>query len=121
MTLVLFGAVGLACSDILAVEDVVGIWDTTSINGDAVPGIVEIDTLSFDVEYWRWTFEPGGECTTATRIDSVDDTRGCAYQVFSQSKLVLINFGFAAAEGVVNGDRMAVTDSSGNVFQLQKQ
>ena len=120
-SLLVSGVVGAACTDVLAVDDVVGVWESTSINGDAVPGNVVIDGLRYDVEFWRWTFASGGLCSTTSRIESVEDTRGCEYTVFSQSKRVSIDFGFAAVEGVVDGSRMTVTDGVGNVFLLGKQ
>ncbi len=115
------GIVGTACSDVLAVEDVVGVWNATSINGDPVPGEVVFDGLIYDVQYWRWTFNNGGLCSSTSQIEMTEDTRGCEYVVSSQSKRVSIDFGFAAVEGVVEGDRMTITDEGGNVFQLRKQ
>jgi len=119
--LLLGGMVGTACSDVLAVEDVVGVWNATSINGDPVPGEVVFDGLIYDVQYWRWTFNNGGLCSSTSQIEMAEDTRGCEYVVYSQSKRVSIDFGFTAVEAVVDGDRMTVTDEGGNVFLLRKQ
>lgn len=119
--LLLGSIIGTACSDVLAVEDVVGVWETTSINGDPVPGNVVIDGLIYDVQYWRWTFDNGGLCSTTSLIETVTDTRACEYSVSPQSKRVTIDFGFATVGGVVDGDRMTVTDQVGNVFLLRSQ
>jgi hypothetical protein len=122
MALLLFGGmVGTACSDVLAIEEVVGVWETTSINGDAVPGTVVIDGLSYDVQFWRWTFNNGGICSTTSRIEMNEETQACEYSVASQQKIVVMDFGFATLQGVVDDDRMTITYSGDNVFVLRRQ
>jgi len=111
-----------ACSDPLGIDDVIGIWNTTSIGGYSVPGTVVYEGISHDTEYVRWVLYDGGQCTLTQRIAGVTDTYDeCDYSVSLEQKTVTIIFQFQAWDGSLDGGSMTLTDPKDTVWILHKQ
>jgi hypothetical protein len=122
---VLLGGLAAAgCSDAFGVDDVLGVWESTSINGYDVPGTVTMNSSDFDVEYYRITFQDGGECAWAARIDGETYGELCEYTVNANQETIRIEEWQDSdgwyAQGPVDGDRMTVTFESGEVMVLEK-
>ena len=116
LVLGVFGLImGTGCSDPLGIDDIVGTWDTMSINGYSVPGTVIVEDREFDVRYIRWTFDHGGACTVVAQIDGdVDTFDGCQYTVDLEQATIDIDLGdeFTELLGSIDGDRMTLTNES---------
>jgi hypothetical protein len=93
--------------DVFGLDDVIGQWETTSINGDAVPGMVVVAGDDYFVEYYRWTFVSAGQCSAEARVDgesfSLDN---CDYSVDITQQTITGNSDGLDFAGTVNGDRM---------------
>ena len=112
-----------ACGDAFGIDDVLGMWETTSINGDPVPGIVVVEGESFDVQYYRWTFVDGGQCSVAADVDGeVESMDDCDYTVnIEQETIAITFFDIDFFQGSINGDRMTLTDDEGVILVLRRQ
>jgi len=108
----IFTATG--CGDALGIDDIIGTWDTTSINDYSVPGTVVVEDQEFDVQYTRWTFDDGGGCTVVAQIDgAVDIFDGCNYTVNLAQQTIDIDLDeFTEVRGSIDGDRMTLTNES---------
>jgi hypothetical protein len=122
------GALGIftatACSDPFGMEDVLGTWYTTSINGESVPGTVVYvgampDSL-LDIQYDRWTFthhehapRDRGECSRLWEIGDGPTSWGdCVWVVNSETKGITIHLpGWSVLEGAIDGDTMTLTEA----------
>lgn len=111
-----------ACGDPFGAEDVLGIWNTQSINGYAVPGTVIYQGSPFDTEYVRWAFYDGGRCTLTQLVDGVIATYDqCEYTVDLERGSVAITLLFEPWDGSVDGSRMTVLDPQGVAWVLRAQ
>jgi len=120
------GALGLVvasgCSDTFGVEDVVGIWNTESIGGYAVPGTVVYDGTSHDTQYVRWVFYDGEQCTLTQQVDGATQTFDeCDYTLDVAEKTMTIVFQFQVWAGTVHGRAMTLTDPRDVVWGLRAQ
>jgi hypothetical protein len=120
------GALGIvaasACGDPLRVEDVLGVWNTQSIGGHAVPGTVVYDGAGYDTEYVRWAFYDGGLCTLTQLVDGVTATYDdCEYTVTVQDEAITVVFQSDTWDGTVAGDRMTLTDPQAVTWLLGRQ
>jgi hypothetical protein len=111
-----------ACGDALGLEDVLGVWNTQSINGYAVPGDVVYLGATYDTEYVRWTFYEGGLCTLTQLVDGVTATYDeCEYSVDVAGKAITIVFLGQVWDGDVDRNTMTVTDPQDIVWILRPQ
>lgn len=120
------GALGLvgapACTDALGLEDVLGVWNTRSINGYAVPGDVVYEGSTYATEYVRWALYDGGFCTLTQLVDGVTATfDDCEYTVDLERRTIVIVFQSAPWDGEVAGDSMTLTDPQDVVWVLGAQ
>jgi hypothetical protein len=113
------GALGVlsttGCGDPVGIDDVIGTWDTVSVNGYSVPGLVVVQDREFEVQYIQWTFENGGACTVVAQIDGeVDAFDGCSYTVDLEQATIDIDLDdeFTEVRGSIDGDRMTLTNQS---------
>jgi len=118
------GVLGLAaapaCGDAFGIEDVLGIWNTQSINGYAVPGAVVYEGVTHDTQYVRWAFYEGGQCTLTQQVDGITDTYDeCTVHVEQES--ITIVFLSQVWDGSVEGNRMTLTDPQDVVWVLHAQ
>lgn len=119
------GALGFvaapACGDAFGVDDVLGIWNTASIGGHAVPGTVLYEGIDYDTQYVRWAFYDGGLCTLTQQVDGATTTYDeCHYSVGAGQKTVAITFLFEVWDGTVDGSGMALTDPQDVVWMLRR-
>ena len=111
-----------ACSDPFGIEDMLGIWNTTSINGHSVPGTVIYKGDSHDTQYVRWVFYDGGQCTLTQQVDGVTETYDdCDYTVNLEQETIAISFLFETWDGSLDGSSMMLTDPLDIVWILRKQ
>ncbi|NIM48523.1 MAG: hypothetical protein GTO22_04575 [Gemmatimonadales bacterium] len=111
-----------ACSDAFGIDDVLGIWNTQSINGYSVPGTVVYEGDSYDTQYVDWAFYDGGRCTLTQRVDGVTDTYDeCDYTVNLEQETVSIVLLSEMWDGSVEEDSMTLTDPQDVVWILRKQ
>lgn len=120
------GVVGFAaapaCSDTFGVDNVLGIWNTISINGHAVPGTVIYEGDSYDAQYVRWAFYDGGLCTLTQQVDGITATYDeCDYTVNVERETITVTFLFETWDGSVDGDGMTLTDPQDIAWVLRKQ
>ena len=120
------GVLGLvaasACSDAFGVEDILGVWNTQSINGYSVPGTVVYEGDTYDTQYVRWTFYDGGQCTLTQRVDGVTATYDeCVYTVNVEQATIAIVLLSEVWDGSVEGNRMTLTDPQDVVWVLHAQ
>lgn len=114
--------VGPACRDAFGVDDVLGVWNTQSINGYAVPGTVLYEGVTYDTQYVRWTFYDGGHCTLTQQVDGVTATYDeCTYTVTSEHRAIAIVFLDEAWDGRVGGNGMTLTDPQNVEWVLRAQ
>ena len=122
LVLGILGFVAVGCSDPVGVEDIIGIWNTTSINGYSVPGTVEYEGVNHDAEYARWVFYEGGQCTLTQHVDGSTETFDeCEYTVDLTSETISVILLFEAWNGNLSRDRLTVTDPQDVVWLLVKQ
>jgi hypothetical protein len=110
--------------DVFGLDDVIGEWETRSINGQAVPGVVTVGGgIDVDVGYEHWTFLNGGDCTIEGEYDGTVDTveqDDCQYTVdISQQTIAGSIFG-TDFDGTINGDRMDI-DFLGEDWVLRRR
>ena len=119
----MLGLVGApACTDGFGLEDVLGVWNTQSIDGYAVPGDVVYGGGTYATEYVRWALYDGGYCTLTQRVDDVTATfDDCEYTVDLEQETVVIVFQSASWDGRVAGDIMTLTDPQDVVWVLGAQ
>jgi hypothetical protein len=111
-----------ACEDAAGFGDVRGIWNTASIDGQAVPGTVDYDGTVFETEYVRWAFYDGERCTLTQFVDGRTSTYDdCTYTVDDEQQAVSITFQAQAWAGAVSGERMTLTDPQDIVWILRRQ
>jgi len=68
LTAATLGAGVAGCGDGLAPEDVIGVWELESVNGDPVPGIVTFNSgTQYEFEYERYTIRADGACWWAVK------------------------------------------------------
>ncbi len=120
------GTLGLlaapACGDVFGIEDVLGIWNTQSINGYPVPGIVEYRAVNYDVEYGRWAFYDGQRCTLTQEVGGTVETYdACEYTVDGEAREISITFRDEAWDGTVEGSTMTLIDPQDIVWILRRQ
>ena len=109
-----------ACGDAVTLDDIRGVWNTASIDGDSVPGTVELNGRDLDIEYYRWTFAEG-VCTVVARIDGNEVNADCELSLDPEHQTVSIINSTYTAEGPVEGDRMSLTGPDSVTWVLQKQ
>ncbi|UCG85735.1 MAG: hypothetical protein JSW71_17720 [Gemmatimonadota bacterium] len=124
--LLAFGVLGFvaapACSDSFGIDDVFGIWNTTSINGYPVPGTVVYEAVSYDTEYVRWVFYDGERCTLTQEVDGLIETfDACDYTVNLEQETITISFLFETWDGRLDGDTMVLTDPADVIWILRRQ
>ncbi len=119
--LVLTGA--SACGDALGIEDVEGTWHTTSVNGDPVPGTVQFQGNTFDMQYYRFTFQRGGNCVLAYSVNSnAGENNDCEFLVnFKSAAIAITVANLLDLGGTIEGDAMSLVDEVGTVYTLRKQ
>jgi len=111
-----------ACRDPFGVDDVLGIWNTTSINGYSVPGTVVYEGVSHDTQYVRWAFYEGGQCTLTQQVDGETETfDDCAYTVDLATQTVSVILLLETWVGGIDGNNMTVTDPQDIVWVLTRQ
>lgn len=104
------------------IEDVLGIWNTQSINGYAVPGIVEYEGVDYDAEYARWAFYEGRRCTLTQEVGGVVETYDeCDYAVSVEEREVSITFRNEVWDGAIEGSTMTLIDPQEIVWKLRRQ
>jgi hypothetical protein len=114
-----------ACGDAFGIEDVLGIWNTESINNYAVPGTVvyqgdRVDTL--DTQYVRWVFYQNGLCTLTQQVEgSTTSYDECEYAVDPEQRTITMLFQLRTWDGSVEGNRMTLTDPHDMVWVLRAQ
>ena len=114
-------AVGTACSDAFGVEDILGTWETTSVNGYSVPGTVVLEGSSFDIQYYRWTFVDGGHCSATGQVDGEVHSGDCDYTVNLEQRTITISFEVNSLQGSIDGNTMTLTDEGDIVWILRGQ
>jgi hypothetical protein len=120
------GVLGLggppACTSALGIDDVVGIWNTQSINGHAVPGDVLYEGVVYDTQYVRWVFYDGGQCTLTQHVDDLTATYDdCTYSVSVEDGTIVIVLHSESWDGSMAGDTMTLTDPQDVVWVLRAQ
>lgn len=111
-----------ACSDGLGVEDVFGVWNTQTINGYPVPGLVVYEGDTYDAQYVRWTFYDGGRCTLTQQVDGVTATYDeCEYTVNGDLETLTMMFLSEQWDGRVAGSTMTLTDPQAIEWVLRAQ
>jgi hypothetical protein len=117
--------VATACSDAFGIEDLLGTWSLTSIDGQSVPGTVTTDGESHDIQYQRLTLGVGGDCALAYGIDGATGSiSDCAYTVDLDRKTIAVEIhSIPALQGSIDidGDRMTVTDDGDLVSVWRRQ
>jgi hypothetical protein len=123
LTLGVLGSVAApACSEPFGIDDILGIWNTQSINGYSVPGTVVYEGGTYDAQYVRWTFYDGGQCTLTQQVDGVTATYDeCEYTVNMEQETLTIVLLFEPWDGSVAGNRMTLTDPQDVVWVLRAQ
>jgi hypothetical protein len=122
LALGVLGFAAPACSDAFGVEDVLGIWNTESINGFPVPGDVQYEGSTYDTQYVRWALYDGGRCTLTQRVDDVTATYDdCSYTVSVEQATVTIVLHSEPWDGSVAGETMTLTDPQDVVWMLRAQ
>lgn len=121
-----FGVLGFAatpaCGDVFGIENVLGVWNTQSINGYSVPGTVVYEGDTYDTEYVHWTFYDGGRCTLTQQVDGVTATYDeCDYTVNLEQETLTMVLLSEPWDGTVAGDRMTLTDPQAVVWVLRSQ
>lgn len=113
LTLVLAGAI-LSCGDPFSVQDVLGDWQTASINGTDLPGMADIyidgDTLVQNVASEYWTFSTGGVCQESSVVNGFPDTiDDCEYLVDEEAEeLAITLLSTIFLSGPVEGNRITL-------------
>jgi hypothetical protein len=111
-----------ACGEAFGVQDVLGVWNTQSINSYPVPGTVLYEGVPHDTDYVRWTFYDGGRCTLTQEVDGqVGTFDECEYTVDPEQETVTIVLFFEQWAGSLDGDRMTLTDPQDVVWELRAQ
>ncbi len=123
LALGVFGFVAApACGDAFAVEDIIGIWNTTSIGGYSVPGTVVYEGDSYDTQYVRWAFYDGGRCTLTQQVDGFTETYDdCDYTVNVEQRAIAITFLFETWDGIVDGSSLTLIDPLDVAWTLRRQ
>jgi hypothetical protein len=121
-----FGVLGFAappaCGDVFGIENVLGVWNTQSINGYSVPGTVVYEGDTYDTRYVRWTFYDGGRCILTQQVDGVTATYDeCDYTVNLEQETLTMALLSEPWDGTVAGDRMTLTDPQAVVWVLRSQ
>lgn len=111
-----------ACSDALGIEDILGIWNTQSINGYSIPGTVVYEGDTYDTQYVRWAFYDDGLCTLTQQVDGTVATYDdCTYTVNAGQKTIVVVFQSRVWDGSVASDQMTLTDPQDVVWELRAQ
>ncbi len=111
-----------ACSDAFGIEDILGVWNTISINGHSVPGTVVYEGDSYDTQYVRWAFYDGGQCTLTQQVDGFTETYDdCDYTANVEQKTIAITFLFETWDGSLDGNNMTLTDPLDVAWILRRQ
>ena len=115
-------AVASACGDALGIEDVEGTWNTTSVNGDPVPGTVQFQGNTFDMQYYRFTFQRGGNCVLAYSVNSnAGENNDCEFLVnFKNAAITITVANLLDLGGTIEGNTMSLVDEFGTVYILRK-
>ena len=112
-----------ACSDSLGVEDILGIWEVISLNGDPVPGEVTIitgdsqDDINFD--YIRVNVQSGNVCVLSWSVEGFGDSMDGTYVLNIEANTLTTTFDEVTLVGSISGDSMTATDDDGNVYRLR--
>jgi hypothetical protein len=110
------------CGDPFGPADVLGIWNTQSINGYSVPGTVLYQGDTYDTEYVRWTFYDGGQCVLTQLVDGLTATYDeCEYTVDAERKTVAMLLLAETWDASVEGNSMTLTDPQDVVWILRAQ
>lgn len=111
-----------ACSGRSGIDDIIGIWNTTSIDGYSVPGTVVYQGASLDTRYVRWVLYDGRQCTMTEMVnDSTYTFDECDYSVNLEQDSITIIFRFEEWKGSVDRRSMSLTDPKDKVWMLRKQ
>lgn len=111
-----------ACSEAFGIEDVLGVWNTQSINGHSVPGTVVYEGDTYDTQYVRWTFYDGGQCTLTQHVDGITATYDeCEYTVNVEQETLTIVLNSERWDASLDGNRMTLTDPQAVVWVLRAQ
>lgn len=123
LTLGVLGFVaGPVCSDPFGIEDILGIWNTASINGYSIPGTVVYEGVSYDAQYARWAFYEGRQCLLTQQVDGVTETYDeCNYTVNLEQETITIVFLFETWDGSLDGNSMTLTDPQDVIWMLRRQ
>ena len=123
LALAVAGLVGApACGDEFGIDDVLGIWNTHTINGYAVPGTVVYEGVTYQTAYVRWTFYDGGLCTLTQQVDDITATYdSCEYTIDADQETIAIVLLSQEWNGSVDGSRMTLTDPQSVVWILRAQ
>lgn len=116
-------AAGLAaCADAFGVEDVLGVWNTQSINDYPVPGSVVYRGIAYDTEYVRWAFYDGGQCTLTQLVNGYTDTYDdCTYTVAPDQATIAIVLHDEPWSGSAADDTITLTDPQDVRWVLRAQ
>jgi len=115
-------AAAAACADPFGIADVLGVWNTQSINGYAVPGTVLYEGIPYDTQYVRWTLYDGGQCTLTQLVDGITATFDeCEYTVDPDRATITIVFLSEPWDGSVDGRSMTLTDPQDVAWVLHAQ
>jgi hypothetical protein len=106
----------LGCSRPLSMDDVLGEWETKTVNGVALPGTVGFTTVlgtidSVRFEYEHWSFLEEGGCVATSQVDdevrTIDETN-CRYEVdLGAGSIVVRLYDYGNLPGTI--DRSAIT------------
>ena len=110
------------CGRALGANDIIGVWETTSVNGYAVPGTVTVRGRTYEARYFRWTFVQGGVCTVAAQIDGDEDRDAGNYRLDLEEQTITVSLDrwVLNLEGSLARDRMTLTDPAGVAYVLER-
>ncbi len=111
-----------ACGDAFGIDNVLGIWNTTSINGYPLPGTVDYEGVDHEAEYARWAFYDGGLCTLTQLVNSETSTIDeCEYSVDQERKTVTVVLLYEVWDGSWDRGSLVVVDPQDIIWVLDKQ
>ena len=117
-----------ACGDSVAPEDLVGEWETTSINGTAIPGTIRVafdggfDTTTVTVDSMVIEFNSGTTCNGFVFETGGGSAWSCTYALSGSTVVVtILDFDNFEMSGPVDGNTMTLTDEDTNVYVLRQR
>jgi len=122
------GALTLACNSTFGVEDAVGTWDTTSINGVSLPGafwlyLASGDSTAIDAQSLFFEFETAPTCSYTQQLTGQAPVQfdDCTYSVAAGGDVSVTVSGGSVLSGTANGSAMLLADDIGNLYSLRKR